>query len=175
MDAKDLIKSVAPLLGTALAGPLGGVAASFIADKLGVPDKTVKAVTQALGEATLTPEQVASIRAAEIDFQKFCKEHELDPERLAVEDRKSAREANVAGNTQRSLFWLSLLLLSVTFGAEIRVLFYGYPKEIVDAVLVGRILGLLDGVALQVMNYWYGTTSGSLVKSSLLANSTPAR
>ena len=35
----DWLKQLAPLLGTALAGPLGGAAAAFIADKLGVEQR----------------------------------------------------------------------------------------------------------------------------------------
>ena len=41
----DWLKTLAPLLGTALGGPLGGAAASFIADKLGIENKTIEAVS----------------------------------------------------------------------------------------------------------------------------------
>ena len=41
MDFISVIKGLAPMLGTALAGPLGGAAASFIADKLGIETKTI--------------------------------------------------------------------------------------------------------------------------------------
>ena len=63
---------------------------------------------------------------------------------------------------------LSLLLLTVTIGTEAVVLFHGYPPEISDLV-VGRVLGLMDAVAMLVLSYWYGTTNGSAQKSELLA------
>ena len=66
----EWLKQLAPMIGTALLGPFGGVAASLIADKLGIPDKTVESVTAALNSGKLTPDQVSAIRLAEIDMAK---------------------------------------------------------------------------------------------------------
>ena len=81
----DLLKTIASGLGTAIAGPLGGVAAGFIADKLGLETRTVEAVTEALNSNKLTPEQVSQIRLAEVDFQKFLKQNSIDLEKIAAE------------------------------------------------------------------------------------------
>ena len=43
-------------------------------------------------------------------------------------------------------------------GPEIAILYLGLP-EAVPELVVGRVLGLLDGVALLVLNYWYGTSA----------------
>jgi hypothetical protein len=48
------------------------------------------------------------------------------------------------------------------------VLFNGYPDG-TDPLVVGRVLGLMDAVAMLVLSYWYGTTNGSAVKNELLA------
>ena len=40
-----ILKGVAPVLATAIAGPAGGVAVGWLADKLGVDDATVEGVT----------------------------------------------------------------------------------------------------------------------------------
>jgi hypothetical protein len=52
-----LLKSAAPMLATAVAGPAGGAAVGWIADKLGIPDATVEGVTAALpcGTSCLIP------------------------------------------------------------------------------------------------------------------------
>jgi hypothetical protein len=63
----DTIKSVLPVIGTALGGPFGTAAATFIASKIGVPDATVEKVTAAL--AGMTPEQLASYKQLDNDFQ----------------------------------------------------------------------------------------------------------
>jgi hypothetical protein len=65
-------------------------------------------------------------------------------------------------------------LLCITLGSEIAVLFYGYPDDKIPEMVVGRILGLMDAVAMLVLSYHYGTTSGSMAKTQLLAQSTPS-
>lgn len=64
-----------------------------------------------------------------------------------------------------------MLLLVACLGTEIFVLFNGYPATIPE-IIVGRVLGLLDSVALLVLSYWYGTTSASQTKTELLAGRT---
>ena len=72
----DWLKSLFPMLGAALGGPFGSVASSFIADKLGVDRKTV---TDVLSSGKVTTEHVEAIRAAEVDFRKFCEANEITP------------------------------------------------------------------------------------------------
>lgn len=74
----SILKSAAPALATAVAGPMGGMAVKAIADKLGVGN-TVEAVTQAL---TANPEQALKLR--EIDVREF------EAEQKGVSDRWSA-------------------------------------------------------------------------------------
>ena len=64
----EWLKQLAPLLGTALGGPLGGAAASFIASKLGLNSETVEAVTDTLATVKLNPDQIASLKEAEIEI-----------------------------------------------------------------------------------------------------------
>lgn len=63
----DGIKSILPVLGTALGGPFGTMAATFIASKIGVPDDTVQNITTIL--AGMTPEKLAEYKQADQDFQ----------------------------------------------------------------------------------------------------------
>jgi hypothetical protein len=67
MTSSDIITSVLPWIGTALGGPLGGAAASFIGSKLGVPNATVDAVKAALGG--MSPEKLAEFKQHDEDFQ----------------------------------------------------------------------------------------------------------
>ena len=89
-------------------------------------------------------------------------------ERIAADDRASARKAAVDGGTARPLFWLSLVLLTLTLGSEVAVLFVGYPPTIPD-IVVGRVLGLMDSVALMVLAFHYGSSAGSAAKTEILA------
>ena len=84
------------------------------------------------------------------------------------------RATNLKAGMQPAVFVLSAVLLMASLGTEVAVLFVGYPPHIPDLV-VGRVLGLLDAVAMMVLTYWFGTTHGSSQKTELLANSAPAQ
>jgi hypothetical protein len=102
-----------------------------------------------------------------IDLQKMNLDYQKAIVQADVADVTSARTANVSGGVQGYLFVLSLIILSISVGAEVRVLFYGYPKEIPEMV-VGRVLGLLDAVTMLVLGYWYGTSHGSDRKTEMM-------
>lgn len=70
-----ILKSAAPALATAVAGPMGGMAIKAIADKLGVSD-TVEAVA-----AHLTTNPADAAKLAEIDASKFIAETKAVSER----------------------------------------------------------------------------------------------
>lgn len=63
----DLIKAALPWIGTALGGPFGGMAASFIGDKLGIPAATVDTVKNVL--AGMTPEKLEELKVHDQEFQ----------------------------------------------------------------------------------------------------------
>lgn len=163
----EFLKSLAPLLGTALAGPFGGIAASFIADKLGMNDKTVGAITDLIKSGTMTPEQVAGLKMAEMDMQKFIETNQIKREQLAYEDVKSARDMLTATHslTPSILTWI---IVAITLTAEGALLFNQVPPG-VDAVIVGRILGTMDSALIMVLGFWFGANSGSARTKELLA------
>ena len=86
----NIIGAVAPTLGTALGGPMGGMAAKMISEVLGVPN-TPKAINQAIESAT--PEQMLQLKQAEQAFEVQMKELEVDVFSLEVQDKQDARGA----------------------------------------------------------------------------------
>lgn len=186
MDWKKIASALsadAPLLSAVLAASGVGapvasavaVAGRLAATALGV-DAAPAAVAAAL---QADPQALAKVRQAELDnsvqlqqlaVTAVANQLAADTARLQAEslDRDSARRASVQGGTIKPLFWLSLLLLVLTIGSEIAVLFHGVPASVPD-IIVGRVLGLLDSVALMVLAFWYGTNSGSERKTELLA------
>lgn len=170
----DFLKSIAPTVASALLGPLGGIAVSALGSILGVSDATTEKVTQAFHDGKLTPDQLTQIKQLEMQYQNEEKERGFKYAELAFKDRDSARQANVTGGVQKPMFIMSIILLIATLGTEIWVLFNGYPDSIPE-IIVGRVLGLMDAVAMMVLAYHYGTTSGSIQKTELLAQSTPVK
>ena len=167
----DFLKSIVPLIGTALGGPLGGAAASFIADKLGIQSRTIEAVTEVLNSGKLTPEQIQSLKLAEIDFQKFLKSNEIDLEKIASADRDSARDMQktVMSNVPA---WLTFLLTIGFFG--VLGAMFKWP-EVKESAPLMIMLGSLGTAWTGACAFWFGTTHSSQAKNQLLANSSPAK
>lgn len=167
MDWQDTLKTLAPTVATALLGPLGGAAVSAVGAILGVSSPTQETIADIIKTGQMTPEQISAIKQLELKYQDDERERGFKYADLAFRDRDSARKANVASNMQNKIFYLSLVLLVATLGTEGYILFEGLPTGLPD-IIVGRILGLLDGVAMLVLGYWYGSSSGSAVKTELI-------
>jgi hypothetical protein len=170
-DWKGALKSVAPALGTAIGGPLGGAAATFIAGKLGLKESTIEAVGSALNASKLTPEQIVQVKDAEIEFKKFCKTNDLDLEKIAAEDRGSARNMQIQTRSKMP----AILTIMITLG------FFGvlgamlYDDSIVNSPPLLIMLGSLGTAWTGACAFWFGTTSNSQNKTNLLANSAPVK
>lgn len=67
MNPIDIIKASLPWIGTALGGPLGGAAASFVGDKLGIPSATIDTVKSVL--AGMSPEKLEEFKQHDQEFQ----------------------------------------------------------------------------------------------------------
>jgi hypothetical protein len=168
----QLLKTVAPMIGSALGGPFGGIAASFIADKLGIESKTVDAVTKALSAGSLTPEQVASIKLAEMDMVKFMADNDIKREQLAVENTEGARRMQTS--VKSIIPGVLAIIIVVGFFGILIAMMLGYLKAAEQQPLL-ILLGALAAAFGAVMNFYFGSSQGSKDKNDLLANSTPAR
>ena len=157
------IKELTPLLGTALAGPLGGIAASFIADKLGVEEKTVAAVSEVLSSGKMNADQIANIKLAEMEFRKYCLQNEIDIERVNAADRDSARKMQI--ETRSFIPGLLAILVTAGFFGILSWMLIGEYKP-TDALLV--MLGSLGTAWTSIVAYYYGSSSGSRAKTDLL-------
>jgi|TARA_A100001015_G_C14842888_1_gene653215 hypothetical protein len=151
---KGLVGSLAPTLGAALGGPVGGAAASMLADVLGcdpVPQKIERALAQA------TPEQLAEIKKAELDFEVRMKELEVDVFALETKDIQNARESFSEDWTARAIALLSILL----FGGYV-LLVTVQPADDNDLNVVNLVLGYLGGIVSSVVSFYFGASkSGS--------------
>lgn len=183
MDWKDIAGAVgkaAPILGTVLGGPAGFAIGGLVASALGVgnsPDEIQKAIATdpeaALKLATLEMENKVKLQQMVYDHADKLIEAGTLGIQADVDDRKSARTAAVQGDTTKHVFWLSVVILVVTITGELVAMFHGVSEN-ADPLIVGRVLGLLDAACLLVLNFNYGSTSGSKRATELLAKSTPA-
>jgi hypothetical protein len=165
----DFLKTLAPLLGTALGGPLGGAAATFIANKLGLDSTEVKAVSDVLNSGKLTPDQVSQIKLAEIDFQKFMESNKIAIADLEVKNVEGARRMKEATH---SLF-PEILSTLVTLGFFGILCWMMYDKSALDSQPLLIMLGSLGAAFGAVINFWLGSNKGSDRTKELLAQAQP--
>lgn len=164
MDWKSIVSAIAPVLGTALGGPLGGMAMSAVAKAVtgneSAPEKDViKAVT------SLSPDALVALKAAENTFAIRMKELDIDLERINTADTADARKSMSDNKSFTPLFSLSVIIIATTFGLEGFAMVHGLPDG-VDDLIVGRVLGTLDGATVLVLGFWYGSSHGSQKKDA---------
>ena len=158
------------MLGTALGGPFGGIAAGFIAEKLGLEGKTVDAVTKALTDNKMTADQVTAIRLAEIDFTKFLAQNEITKDQLDTQNTADARAMQIAVKS-RTPDILAVIIVTGFFGILIAMMMGLLTASDQQALLI--LLGSLSAGFGAVLNFFFGSSRGSQNKDVLLANSTP--
>jgi hypothetical protein len=161
-DWKKLVGTVAPVLGTALGGPLGGIAVKALGDALGLSDATEASLSQALSGAT--PDQLLALKKADQEFSVKMKELEVDVERIRYADIDSARKREVALQDKAVPRLASLVV--VGFLGMVGMVLGGYAK--VDTVLAGSLIGYVSGASTQVLAYYFGTSKSSSDKNQLL-------
>ena len=168
MDFTKLLATVAPWIGTALGGPLGGLAVEAAANALGLTDKTSDAIKTALGGAT--PEQLLALKQADqafsVQMQALGFKQVTDLEAIAANDRKDARAMNVA-KPSRVPAALSTIVTVGYFGILVGIMRGWLSIDSSQALLL--MLGSLTTAWGAVMAYWFGTTRDSGIKTTLLA------
>ena len=149
-NIKGLIGDLAPTLGAALGGPVGGAAATMLADVLGC-DPTPQKIEKALQQAT--PEQLTEIKKAELDFEVRMAEIDLDVFALETKDTQHARESFKEDWTARAIAIMSVLL----FGFYI-LLVTIIPADENDLNVVNLVLGYLGGIVSSVVSFYFGAS-----------------
>lgn len=165
----EWLKTIVPMLGTALGGPLGGAAASFIAEKLGLSGSTIEAVTEVLSSNKLTPEQLGALKLAELDFKKFLEVNKIDLARLDVANTQGARDMQIA---VRSYTPDILAGIVVTGFFTILVLMMVGLLTVSDQQALLILLGSLSAGFGAVLNFFFGSSRSSQNKDIIIASST---
>jgi hypothetical protein len=164
-DWKSIVHSVAPTIGTAIGGPIGGVATKFIAATLlGKPDATEKDIEEAIAEAS--PEMLAELKRLDKEFEAKMKELEIDVYELEVEDRKDARQMFKVNIWPQ--ITLSGIFVAGYFGVLYILLSGGAMASMKNDALFGvftTIIGVLTAAIPQILGFWFGSSMGSKEKN----------
>jgi len=148
---KGIIGGLAPSLGAALGGPVGGAAATMLADVLGC-DPTPQKIERAMQQAT--PEQLMEIKKAELAFEARMAELEVDVFALETKDIQHARESFADDWTARAIALMCILM----FGGYIFMVTI-QPPEANDDGIVNLILGALTGASSTILAFYFGASN----------------
>ena len=150
-SVKGILGAVAPTIGTALGGPMGGMAAKMVAEALGV-DNDPKKIEKAIQAAT--PEQLAELKQIDADFNVKMKELDVDLFALETADIQSARgmfskdwTARVIGITVVGGFMGYIFLVTIQ------------PPEQNSEALINLVLGYLGGLASAIISFYFGASN----------------
>lgn len=166
MDFTSILKAISPLIGTAVAGPLGGAALSFLADKLGVPAADTTAIASAL--QGIDP---LKLKELEQDFSKWQIEEQDKVIQSYLADTQDARkrdtELRKSGQTNYRADWIvAMVFIGIAFCAYVALQHIGIDEFGKNIILT--LLGLLISEWKQITNFEFGSTRSSKDKDSTI-------
>lgn len=161
--AKGALGIIAPTIAGALPGPLGGIAKKAITDILGLaPEATEADIDKAL-EAH--PELLVQVKQANLDFEIKMEELGISKEQIHQKDRSSARAREMALKDKTPAimgFGIIAGWMTMTGTMMFRVM----PDANHDLIMTS--FGILSAAVVGVINYYYGSSTGSKEKTKLL-------
>ena len=160
------LESIAPTIASALGGPLAGLAMEAVSKAIGIDPKDV---TKTIAEGKLSGDQIALIKQAEVEMAAKAQELGLDFAKLAVDDRKSARDMQAKNNS----FIPGAMAIVVTigfFGILIGLMTEHFKTS--EALML--MLGSLGTAWTGIIAFYFGSSAGSQAKDQLIHQSRPA-
>ena len=155
-NLKAILGLIAPTLGSAIGGPLGGVALKAVSQVLTGKGDTVLADIEA-AISTASPDQLGQIKKAEAEFKVQMKTLDVDLAKINSADRSNARSANLAmGGSVPAILAIGTL---ATFFSYIG--FVTFVPNDADVGLVNVAIGWLGGSASAVISYYFGASVSS--------------
>jgi hypothetical protein len=145
----SLLKSAAPALATAVAGPLGGAAVAALANKFGVSE-SVEAVAKAISGDPQAAQKLAEL--------------ELEYAKLDAADRDSARKRELEIATSAAAPWYSKMVtpvlaigMFVLWGTVNLLLLNNAIPDGMREIII-RMLGSLDAANMLILSYYFGNS-----------------
>ena len=120
-----------------------------------------------------SPEDALKAQQALQDYEIKKSQQEVDIEKIAADDRKSARDMNIASLQQddkfvkRFIYYFASITTLVTFSYIFLITFGNIPEK--NIRFADTVLGFLLGTLLAtIITFFYGTSSGSLAKTQMI-------
>ena len=151
LKIKNLVGAIAPCLGAAMGGPLGGAAGKIIAGVLGC-EPSPGSIENAMQD--ITPAQLAEIKRQELEFEAQMKEMDVDLFELQTADIQDARKYFAKDWTPRII----AITLVAGFLAYIFMITVADPDQN-PSEIVNLVLGWLGGTTSAVISFYFGASN----------------
>ena len=153
----SILKGIAPVLATAVAGPAGGAAVGWIASKLGIDDATVEGVTQAL---TGSPELTIKLKELDLEYAKL-EQQDRDSARKAYSEVATSEYATKLDKAVVPI--LALGTVGIAFLLIGILMFKNVPTDQQQIIIFA--LGFITSASSQVLSFYFGSSQGSKDKT----------
>lgn len=170
-----VLQTVAPTIATAIGGPVAGIAVKALTSVFGLSDDAPPEQVAAQ-IAGATPDQLLALKQADNEFKTRMAELGIDLERIAADDRKSARDMQAAVKS-----YIPGTLAFVVVGGFLLTVFgvlsgqFLILQDPLAAATGGTLIGYVSAKADQVIGFYFGSSASSARKDELLAASTPPK
>lgn len=168
MDWKNVLRTLAPTVATALGTPLAGGIVVALGELFGIAEPTQDKIRAVIENGQLTGEQISAIKQLELKLKAEEQERGFRFTELEVRDREGARGRDVelvkAGKRNWRADGMFLLAVGMIIGLVYAVWTTPGLNEYVKGIvtfLLGRFAGYLDNI----YNFEFGTTRSSQDKN----------
>jgi hypothetical protein len=151
-----LLKSIAPTLATAVAGPLGGAAITALANKFGVSD-SVDAVAKAIAS---DPKAAEKLQELELEMAKLDMANTADARKMNSEIQSSTTASWLAKNIA---YVIDVAIIAGALTMTFVVFIVGVPEQ--NKSMAFTALGSLWTLTGTVVNFHRGSSAGSKAKT----------
>lgn len=160
--------SIIPMLGKAITGNIGGAVEEGLRAIGITPTDDPKQNRNMFEKAkeNLSPDQIAGLKKAEIDWNIKCKELEVDMEEVLAGDRDSARQREMTLKDKTPQIIGTILMIGF-FGLLGAMMFFDVPTE--NQQVLHMMLGALATMTTAVCNYYFGSSRSSSMKDEKIA------
>lgn len=162
-----------PLLGAALPIPGGAAIGAALAAAIGADKPTPEGVLDALTQSADARQKALEFQLVhQAELMRMTMEHERALVGAEVEDRKSARERDMAWVQAGRHNWRSDVLAVLAVGGLVTCVYFiaedtGMPERAVNAIMF--VAGVLASAVRDVYGFEFGSSRGSRDKDELIA------
>ena len=166
---KEILGSVAPMIGGAIVGNFGEMAVTLAANALGLPAGSTE-VDVAQAVEAMTPEQTLELKKADMAFLTRKEELYVEMEKDKHGDRADARVMHAKSDKSDKTFSKLVIVMDTAMAAAIIAALVFMGETIPDKVegVLYMAVGIVFTVFKTERHFLFGSSAGSRAKTEIM-------